>query len=182
MQAWWVLEAKQSHAEEDPSGGQFQPYLMSYTKELGPSQAGRVSGRKGRVSAALDAAGGGVAGGPGTHLALHEHGHVHEHVMQLPRMLFSAMISLWRVSISLQGLLRDAGVHDDLGSTSRGLGPGDTSKREGGGQDSRGQGQKGLSRIFWKQDLLEGFVLSHSPPHVLLGSHHCCWLVTRRRV
>lgn len=49
-----------------------------------------------------------------THLALHQHGHVHEHVVQLS----NAGLQLDDLTVPClnlaQGLLRDAGVHDDL--------------------------------------------------------------------
>lgn len=109
-------------------------------------------------------------GGPGTHLALHEHGHVHEHVVQLP----DAVLQLDDLTVAClnltQGLLRDAGVHDDLGGASHGLGPGDPSKGEGWGpgqQEAKGRGRR--DGQWPEQNVLEagpagGFVLSHSPP------------------
>lgn len=51
----------------------------------------------------------------GTHLALHQHGHVHEHIVQLPDAGLQ-LDDLTVPSLDLtQRLLRDAGVHDDLG-------------------------------------------------------------------
>ena len=55
-----------------------------------------------------------------------------------------------------------------------------------GGQDNKrpraeaaGMGS-GLSRMFWKQGLPEVLSLATAPhPHFLLGSHHCCCLVTK---
>lgn len=50
----------------------------------------------------------------GTYLALHQHGHVHEHIVQLP----DTVLQLDDLTVSglnlTEGLLRDAGVHDDL--------------------------------------------------------------------
>lgn len=52
-----------------------------------------------------------------THLALHQHGHVHEHIVQLP----DAVLQLDDLTVSglylAQGLLGNAGVHDDLEDT-----------------------------------------------------------------
>lgn len=60
---------------------------------------------------------------PGTHLALHKHGHVHEHVMQLTDAVLQLDdLTMPRLNLA-QGLLRDTGVHDDLGDGSSGLGP-----------------------------------------------------------
>lgn len=69
----------------------------------------------------------GCCGGPeastgdeGAHLALHQHGHVHEHVMKLP----DAVLQLDNLAVSgldlTEGLLRDAGIHDDLEGRARG--------------------------------------------------------------
>lgn len=65
-------------------------------------------------------AGGPNIGDEGTHLALHQHGHVHEHIVELP----DAVLQLDDLTVSgldlTQSLLRDAGVHDDLGSRAAG--------------------------------------------------------------
>ena len=62
--------------------------------------------------------------------------------------------------------------------------PGTHQRGRGGGQDSKrpraeaaGMGS-GLSRMFWKQGLLEALSLATALPP-LLGSHHCCCLVTK---
>ena len=62
-----------------------------------------MAGRKGRVSAALGAAGGGVAGGPRAPTWLSTSMAMSMNMSCSSRMLFSSlMISLWRVSISLR--------------------------------------------------------------------------------
>ena len=84
--------------------------------------------------------------------------------MQLP----DAVLQLDDLAVAClnltQGLLRDAGVHDDLGGTSRGLGPGDTSKGEGWGPGQQEAKGRGLSRMFWKQGLLEALSLATALP------------------
>lgn len=69
-------------------------------------------------------AGGQGSGAPGAHLALHKHGHVHEHVVQFT----DAVLQLNDLTVPClnltQGLLRDAGVHDDLRMGAVGWDPG----------------------------------------------------------
>lgn len=86
-----------------------------YLKILCPSQAGQRVGWKGKGLVWP------CCWGPeasirdkGTHLALHQHGHVHEHIMKLP----DAVLQLDDLTVSgldlTESLLRDAGIHDDL--------------------------------------------------------------------
>lgn len=81
----------------------------------------------------------GSSGAPGTHLALHKHGHVHEHVVQLTDAVLQLDdLTVPRLNLT-QGLLRDTGVHDDLRDGSSGLGPRHLEGTGVGTRTARGQ-------------------------------------------
>lgn len=132
--AWWP-----SHAERvlQVAGlwRQFQQRGLSYLKTWSlPGRAACQAERMGSLQPWVLLGAGAEGSGPRPHLALHEHGHVPEHVVQLT----DAVLQLDDLTVPglnlAQGLLRDAGVHDDLGGRSRGLGPRGLLK---GDQDSR---------------------------------------------
>lgn len=99
------------------------------------------------------------SGVPGPHLALHKHGHVHKHIVQLT----NAVLQFNDLTVPClnftQGLLRDAGVHDDLGMGAVSWDPGTCKGGGNGDQDSRKPTTKaarmgsGLCRMFCKEGL-----------------------------
>lgn len=156
------------------SGGQALEAVSTaggYLPEAGPSQAGQRVGQKGLGSAQpWLRRGRGRGQGLGTHLALHKHGHVHEHVVQLTDAVLQLNdLAVPRLDLA-QGLLRDAGVHDDLGDTSSGLelgrllqgGPGQQGAECQGGWTGSGGSRPG------------GFLLSRRPRSTFRSARPCC--------
>ena len=116
--------------------------------------------------------GGQSSGALGTHLALHKHGHVHEHVMQLTDAVLQ-LNDLTVPSLNLaEGLLRNAGVHDDLGTGAVGWDPG-VCQRGWGPRKQEANCKSSWDGQWREQKVLEGepeaSSLAAALPHFLLG-------------
>lgn len=110
-----------------------------------------------------------------SYLALHKHGHVHEHVVQLADAVLQLDdLAVPRLDLA-QSLLRDAGVHDDLGGGSSGLGH---EPAAGGREGGLGQGGRPRAKAA---GMGGGPLLSHSTPPTCCLVLTSCYQVSRGR-